>query len=361
MLYYYVTMRGFLCRMLSMYMVVLLHVLGRGGVIEGCETFSLNYYVAWFLEVSAYCAVDVFAMISGYVMVEKKINGFKIIPLWLTVFFYSSLWTLLFYVVPLLTDFHKPTMLEIVKGFLPVTTNQYWYFSSYFAMYFFIPYLNILIDSIEQKVHKKLCVTIVAFFSLLPLINLNFVDVFCLKLGYSTLWLASLYILGAYLKKYPLALSKKKAFLLYVLSVLLIWLSKYVSHMFISIIFKRESELNVFVSYTSVFVVMSAIALISLFSRINVVGKKVIMYVSAISFSVYLIHTNRFVYVYVLKNQFISFGSESPLVLVMSVVFTSLLIFIGCLCIDSIRYALFKFMKVDRLPRLLISVFQGKH
>ena len=96
-----------LLRIIAMYMVVVLHILGCGGILETCKKFSLNYYVAWFLETAAYCAVDVFAMISGYVMVNTKFNGFKMIPLWLTVFFYSSIITILFKFVPSLSFLHE--------------------------------------------------------------------------------------------------------------------------------------------------------------------------------------------------------------------------------------------------------------
>ena len=117
-----------LLRILAMYMVVVLHVLGCGGILETCERFSVNYYVAWFLETSAYCAVDVFAMISGYVMVNTKFNGFKMIPLWLTVFFYSSILTILFKFVPSLSLLHEVTKIELIKGIVfPVVSNQYWY------------------------------------------------------------------------------------------------------------------------------------------------------------------------------------------------------------------------------------------
>ena len=85
-----------LLRILAMYMVVVLHVLGHGGILEACERFSLNYYIAWVLETSAYCAVDIFAMITGYGIVNTKFNGFKMIPLWLNVFFYSAIITILF-------------------------------------------------------------------------------------------------------------------------------------------------------------------------------------------------------------------------------------------------------------------------
>ena len=116
-----------LLRILAMYMVVILHILGCGGILWTCEKFSLNYYVAWFLETSAYCAVDVFAMISGYVMVNAKFNGFRIIPLYLTVLFYSAIITLLFRFLPMLSSFHEVTIRELIKGVcIPVVSQQYW-------------------------------------------------------------------------------------------------------------------------------------------------------------------------------------------------------------------------------------------
>ena len=150
-----------LLRILAMYMVVVLHVLGCGGILETCERFSVNYYVAWFLETSAYCAVDVFAMISGYVMVNTKFNGFKMIPLWLTVFFYSSILTILFKFVPSLSLLHEVTKIELIKGIVfPVVSNQYWYFTAYFGMYFFIPFINKMIRNLEKKEYTALCMIV---------------------------------------------------------------------------------------------------------------------------------------------------------------------------------------------------------
>lgn len=38
---------------------------------------GINYWVAWFLEICAYGAVNCFALISGYVMVNKTIKAKK--------------------------------------------------------------------------------------------------------------------------------------------------------------------------------------------------------------------------------------------------------------------------------------------
>lgn len=54
-------------RMTSMLMVVTLHVLGAGGILDTVEPLSLNYAVCWFLEIANYGAVNCFGLISGYV------------------------------------------------------------------------------------------------------------------------------------------------------------------------------------------------------------------------------------------------------------------------------------------------------
>ena len=83
-----------LLRIVSMYMVVILHILGNGGVLTNLELLSLNYYSAWFLEISCYCAVNCYALITGYVMVDSKFSYKKILNLWLDVLFLRLFFTI---------------------------------------------------------------------------------------------------------------------------------------------------------------------------------------------------------------------------------------------------------------------------
>ena len=76
-------------------------------------------------------------------------------------------------------------------------------------------------------------------------------------------------------------------------------------------------------------------------------------FVSTLSFSVYLIHTKGFIYSYVIKDSFISIVSTNPFKLFAGVLLSSLLIFIVCLSIDTIRYALFKLLKIQQIPNFL--------
>ena len=73
-------------------------------------------------------------------------------------------------------------------------------------------------------------------------------------------------------------------------------------------------------------------------------------FASALSFSVYLIHTNHIIYGYIIKDHFISMVSTNPFRLFVGVILNSLLIFIACLSIDIVRCALFKLLRVRRYP-----------
>ena len=47
-----------LLKMTSMLMVVFLHLLGGGGILDGLEQLSLGYEMMWLLETACYCAVN---------------------------------------------------------------------------------------------------------------------------------------------------------------------------------------------------------------------------------------------------------------------------------------------------------------
>ena len=175
-------------RCVSMLMVVLLHTIGHGGLLDNVELGSARYFSVWFLEIAAYCAVDVFAMITGYVMVSGKFNGFKIIPLWLTVFFYSAGVTVLFYIIPVLAQIQKPSVKEIILRCIPVCTGQYWYFTKYVGIFFFIPFVNKMLKGLDKKSHTKLCMIIIVLFIILPLFVLNKIDIFSLGGGATLLY-----------------------------------------------------------------------------------------------------------------------------------------------------------------------------
>ena len=345
-----------LLRLVSMYMVVVLHVLGCGGILDSCDKFSSNYYTAWLLETAAYCSVDIFAMITGYVMVNSRFNYFKIIPLWLTVSFYGAVTLILFRYVPYLHQLYEVCKIDFIKAtFFPAVTRQYWYFTGYFCLFFFIPFINRCISHLSQKEFLILCLTIIILFSVVPLF---FIGAFALGGGYNQWWLISMYFIGAYLKLYPIIITKAKCLLIYVISTLCAWFAGYVLKSLSGV----NEEMSWFVDFTSVFMVIQSGALLLLFSQINIKSKglqKAILFFSSLAFSVYLIHVQPLTYNYLLSWSFASFASDNMVTMTGKVIIAATAIFIVCLLIDFLRYHLFKAFKIDGIAKKLQNRFNG--
>ena len=79
-----------LLRIVAMFYVIVLHVLGRGGALAASDSGSSQYAVSWLMETWAYCAVDCFALISGFAAYSEKERPTRYanyIMLWLQVVF----------------------------------------------------------------------------------------------------------------------------------------------------------------------------------------------------------------------------------------------------------------------------------
>ena len=124
-----------LFRIIATVFVIILHVLEQGGVLSNALPNEINYWVACFIEILTFCAVNCFALISGYVMANKTIKVKNITGLWFQALFYSLLISLLFFVFIPETRMIK----KMLVAFLPIMGIRWWYISSYFALFFFIP------------------------------------------------------------------------------------------------------------------------------------------------------------------------------------------------------------------------------
>ena len=62
-----------LLRLLSMFMVVMLHAIGKSNLLNNPDVgINGNCIIAWILEAMSLCAVNVFILISGYFLIDSK-------------------------------------------------------------------------------------------------------------------------------------------------------------------------------------------------------------------------------------------------------------------------------------------------
>lgn len=341
-----------LLRIISMIMVVLLHILNFGGILKHAKFLSLNYEIAWLLEIIAYCAVNCYALISGYVGITTKIKYQNIIKLWLRVIFYTTTITLIFYII----NPNTISNLNLLKVFFPILFSTYWYFTAYFCMFFFIPYLNILINNLNKHQAIKLLITIIILFSVVTTITPN--DIFTINKGYSVIWLSLLYLIGGIIKKYNLFKNwpTKKLIIGFILCILITWLSKYLTEFTTLEISNKIINSIYFIKYNSITILFEAIFLLIIFSRIKILsGAKYIKYISSLSFSIYLIHMHPLIVEHLIKNKFISYLSFPFYTFIIAILSSVIFICVVCLIIDILRNKLFEKIKVNQFSDYIVS------
>lgn len=346
-----------LLRIVAMFMVVILHILGHGGVLSA--TTGGKQHIAWFFETAAYCAIDCYAIISGFVSYSEKENPYrytKFFSFWLQIFTYS-------FGITLLTFLIKPEIVginTIIMSSLPVASGRYWYVSAYAGLFFIIPWLNKLMRSCNRKEATCLISVVICVFVVYVTFANYWGDCFTLAGGYSFVWLSILYLVGAWLKKCDITKQIRNSFFLAGSAICIVF--TWLAHEFIP-----ASVFGIFVNYTSFTIVFVAISLVSVFSKLHFGPKssKVIAFFAPAAFGVYLIHDNPIVRELFMSSAFVWIADFSTWLLPILILGSGFCILLICLFIEKIRLIIFKLLKInqftgfveERLDYILNSIF----
>lgn len=341
-----------LLRIVSMLFVVILHCNFRGGLIPSLSSYSIQYKFVWLSEIIAYCAVDIFALITGYVMCDKKDIKIKnYLNLWLEVVFYSFFVTLIF-------DIYNTNLVstkDYIFSFLPVTNGQWWYFTIYTGLFFLIPFLNKAINSFNTKQLKILFFFIIIAFSFYDTIA----KVFYLNNGYSLIWIILLYVLGAIIKKCNI-LSDVKTYKLFIMMIGLYLITYlYKLYGFEYEFFNIKITKDLLISYTSPTIVGVSILYVLIFSRIkfNDFLKKVIAFAAPSAFAVYILNNHVCVWNNIMNGLFSRFAYSSILTIFIYVISFSIIFVIGSILIDKVRDKIFKIFRIYTLTDNIQNYF----
>lgn len=339
-----------LLRIFAMLLAAVLHILKKGGVITASEGNLAAYSTVWLLEAAAYCAVNCYALISGYVGYSdrpKPLRLARCIELWLQVVFYSVIITTVYCIAGV----GSVGVSNFADAFLPVTSKQYWYFTAYIGMFFFIPLLNALVRRLNRRALVSLCIMLIAVFSLYDTFASFWKkDPLALVGGHSPLWLGVLYIFGAAMKKLrvPESMSSKKALLIYASAAVFTALFKITGDRLL-----RFVPGSLFVRDTSPTVLLCAAALLVAFARFKP-GRKLtefaVLFAPA-AFGVYLLHVSPLVFEHVIGNRFAFIGRLSFPLIPFAVLASAGVILVVGLAADKVRILLFKALGVPKLCR----------
>ena len=332
-----------LLRIVSMSMIAVLHTLCHGGILMNLAEGTFTYHTMWLLEYAAFCAVNCFALISGFVGYDTRHRPQSIVMLWLQVVFYTvtiSVAVLIF----------KPSLMSlklIANAFFPVTRNQYWYFSAYFPLFFIMPLLDAAVRTVPQNILRRSLLVIYGLFGFASFFGAS--DVYHLSSGYSLLWLAYLYVLGAYIRKYQSFSNVRTR----------VWLGLYAAGVLLvefSAVFASDHKHQI-IGYVQPSIMLSGIALFFVFR--NLQCKKlsgVIRFLTPTAFAVYLIHTHPLIWNGVLANRFL-FCTKYPLLLkILAVLGIAFGIYAVCTLIELLRIWLFQKLRIKEAVEKVFSL-----
>lgn len=319
-----------LYRVVLTYMICVLHTLGQGGLLASNAVGTTYFRIFWLLETAAYCAVDGYALISGYTAKEKEFDLKRISSLWIQVFFYSFLMSFIVSDFGLKGDMSTKA---IILSAFPASSEAYWYFSAYIPLIILEPFLVKGLKNIDDEGLKTLFIVIVVIFSLSGLVS----DAYKTQVGYSFIWLTLLFVLGYIIKHIKMFedWSNKKLLLGSFITVFLSWGLMAIN---------GNDKL---ISYISPTIVFDGIFLMILFARLKP-NAKFVKTLAPLTFGIYLFQNNRIMWS-TLKDLFLFVNDLNVFAIVPVVLLLGLAIFLAGTVVDFLRLQLFKLLKVEKL------------
>lgn len=330
-----------LLRIVAMLFIISFHYVYKSGY--EFRELSVNSFIIKTFYMFGELGVNLFILISGYFMINGKFSIKKLICLILEVDFYYMIATLIG---------QKLGVVEIsgIKDyflmFFPTILNKCWFITAYIIIYILSPYLNILIQNMQKKEYQKLIITLLVLWSIIPTFFGIFYNTTENMLYYSRLiWLIIMYLVGAYLKLYPIKLFTKKrnafigvgiAFTVMLVSIIVIAKNKSLFEMI------GTTEVAYFWMPNTIPMVILSVCLFEIFLNIKIGSSKMINTMASTTLGIYLIHDGAlapYIWETIFKTK--EHLSNSAWKSLVSILTSTIIIFVLGMIIDLLRQKIF--------------------
>lgn len=265
-----------LLRIISMFMVLALHAdffaIGAPDV-EAFHDTPLSASSRLLIEMMSIVSVNVFVMISGWFGIKPSARSFGN-------FVFQCLFFLVgIYVIALLSG-SVSLSAKGVASCLTLSSGYNWFIRAYLGLYVLSPILNTFLQHCSKRQLEYVLISFYTFQTIYGVIGcVNFISN-----GYSTFSFIGLYLLSRYLRLYGMAINKSGG-AIYAGSVLCNCLLYY------ALTYFHITRIDA-IGYANPLVVMGAMGLIMWTAQLRIQSSRLINFIAASSFAVYLLHTN---------------------------------------------------------------------
>lgn len=332
-----------LLRVLSMFLIVLLHYFTFGGIFSQNElTPNANYWIGKLYQPFD-VGVNCFVLISGYFLsTSNHFTWQKVAKLWLPIFFYSVVIFALF----LAFSGREFSVYDLFHAIFPLRFNSYWFMTCYFGLYLLHPYLNLIIQGLNAKEYRKFLAIMIIMFSIISVYPSDGMQVVA---GYSLIWFILIYFVGGYIRHFADSKYNPKWLLaIYIGTALLAFIGKFGLWAVFPAYYEHIDFANHFYYHNNILMLIASVALFLFFKNLTITNEIIIRgvkFFTPMLFGVYLIHANPYIIGILYKKFFASgYFVDSPF-MILHWLAVSVAVFVGCALIDLVRIRIFELLK----------------
>lgn len=283
--------------------------------------------------------VSIFVIISGYFQIKTTFR--KLAKIEITVICYSVISSIIWYFVK------GGSFLSVVKAFIPISTEKYWFMTAYVILMIVAPFFNKSIEVMEKHTFEKLLLVLICIFYVFPTVIYYHV---LGDAGKGVGNFVTLYFLVAYIKKYIVQIRNNRV-LIFALTT-----SYSVNVLAISLISGGGAR-SPFAWDCSVLILIESFCIFLLFLNVKMTSN----FINAISkgaVSIYLFERTIRLLIseYVIDLQIFSEKWYWYFINLSLVIFTSII----CLIIDSVRRNIFANLEngvIFKLENRVVAIF----
>ena len=353
-----------LMRIVSMFLIVLWHIICHGHVLRNCSNPFLKIILE-FIYFFTVVQVNSFILLSGYFQSKSTFKQSKLWSIINANWFYRVIILIFLTLIGLLSENNGVILREI----LPINIKQYWFVQCYVLLYCISPFINKALASLDKRSFQKLLIILFIIFSFVPTFTGNN---FLNSNGHTFYQFVFLYIVGAYLREYPLDKSYLFKYVsknIYQICLIFIFffslIVNYFSYSFFSSILNYNSITKEFAfyfvdtstSYSNPLVVTQSIAYFLFFGTLVIKNNRFINKCASLTLGVYLIHDNDFIRRYLYKALKISDATIKSYKFIIYLFVVAFIIYVSCSIIEFMRQCVFKFIYERKISKTIRSKY----
>ncbi len=315
-----------LLRIVSM-LLIIAHHYSVHGAFSFENDLLLNRFVVQMLSLGGKLGVNLFVLITGYFLSTQKNFRWKSIALFvIQVTLFSVLINGTYFAFNYTIFGIKP----FIKCIFPLLFDGWWFAKTYFVLMLIAPFINLFVNKASKKDHFGVIALLFFIWCIIPTFTTSAFE------SNELVWFVFLYILAAYIRKYPQIIfdNSKIQIILLLVSSLFIWLSVLVFDIL-------GTRYTVFSNYTTYFsgmqklpVVIQSCALFCLFKNLKIKNSTFINTISATTFGIYLLHDNSIIRKLLWIGIFQNAKYQSSPWLIVHAMLSIVLVFVACSAIS---------------------------